>query len=435
MQRVPRRCGWSGTAARDDGAPRAGRAVPAARLAARRGPLGDDPEDDDAWTRKPPTLGGLHRRARALTQKRVRQRHLPGRSRGEGLHHAASRAFRDEVHGPAHRPRQAARGRRASSSRPARTARRGTGWTTASRSPPAPTSSRPEVRDTAGNVGIDAGRDRGRARSPGRPGLTVRGLAAQPPLRPVTAGQRVEFFVDARGAPYRWRVRRVGDSAVRKRGAATEPEPRASARPTGPSGVYLLELRSGRWHTTVPFLVQAEKRSSVLVVVPAITLARHRQGRRRRSTASRTRSTDGGDRALAARVRRHRRAAGRLRRRRRAAARLPRPPARSATTSRATSTSTSRATRAPAIATACCSPGSERWVTRTLAQPPAPLRDSTAAASPRSAPTRCAAACALRVRAGRRRRDAARAPTQPTTTDPFGARLGQAAHAAAAGRR
>ena len=41
--------------------------------------------------------------------------------------------------------------------------------------------------------------------------------------------------------------------------------------PTGPSGVYLLELRSGRWHTTVPFLVQAEKRSSVLVVVPTIT--------------------------------------------------------------------------------------------------------------------------------------------------------------------
>jgi hypothetical protein len=41
--------------------------------------------------------------------------------------------------------------------------------------------------------------------------------------------------------------------------------------PTGPSGVYLLELRSGRWHTTVPFLVQAEKRSSVLVVVPAVT--------------------------------------------------------------------------------------------------------------------------------------------------------------------
>jgi hypothetical protein len=98
----------------------------------------------------------------------------------------------------------------------------------------------------------------------------VRGLAAQPPLRPVTAGRRAEFHVDARGAEYRWRVRRVGDSAVRARGSETAAV-LAFRAPKGPSGVYLLELRSGRWHTTVPFLVQAEKRSSVLVVVPAIT--------------------------------------------------------------------------------------------------------------------------------------------------------------------
>jgi hypothetical protein len=125
------------------------------------------------------------------------------------------------------------------------------------------------VRDTAGNVGITPAEFEQRA-VPGRPGLTVRGLAAQPPLRPVTAGQRVEFGVDSRGAPYRWRVRRVGDSAVRKRGSDSDPV-LAFRAPAGPSGVYLLELRSGRWHTTVPFLVQAEKRSSVLVVVPTIT--------------------------------------------------------------------------------------------------------------------------------------------------------------------
>ena len=51
----------------------------------------------------------------------------------------------------------------------------------------------------------------------------MRGIAAQPPVRPVTAGQRVEFGVDARGAEYRWRVRRVGDSAVRARGSSKEP--------------------------------------------------------------------------------------------------------------------------------------------------------------------------------------------------------------------
>ena len=125
------------------------------------------------------------------------------------------------------------------------------------------------VRDRAGNVGVSPAEfEVGAIR--GRPGITVRGLAAQPPLRPVTEGQRVEFHVDARGAAYRWRVRRVGDSAVRKRGTETAAV-LAFRAPTGPSGVYLLELRSGRWHTTVPFLVQAEKRSSVLVVVPAVT--------------------------------------------------------------------------------------------------------------------------------------------------------------------
>jgi flagellar hook assembly protein FlgD len=137
-----------------------------------------------------------------------------------------------------------------------------------------------EVRDTAGNVGITPTEfEQGAVR--GRPGLTVRGLAAQPPLRPVTAGQRVEFGVDARGASYRWRVRRLGASAVRKRGSvdadalrkdgSKSPAVLAFRAPEGPSGVYLLELRAGRWHTSVPFLVQAEKRSSVLVVVPAIT--------------------------------------------------------------------------------------------------------------------------------------------------------------------
>ena len=74
-----------------------------------------------------------------------------------------------------------------------------------------------EVRDTAGNVGITPAEFEATAID-GRPGITVRGLAARPPLRPVTEGRRAEFQVDSRGAPYRWRVRRVGDSAIRKRG-------------------------------------------------------------------------------------------------------------------------------------------------------------------------------------------------------------------------
>ena len=126
-----------------------------------------------------------------------------------------------------------------------------------------------EVRDTAGNVGITPAKfEVGTYR--GRPGITVRGLAARPPLRPITEGRRAEFQVDSRGAPYRWRVRRLGDTSVRKRGRETK-NVLAFRAPTGPSGVYLLELRSGRWHTTVPFLVQAEQRAKVLVVVPTIS--------------------------------------------------------------------------------------------------------------------------------------------------------------------
>jgi hypothetical protein len=126
-----------------------------------------------------------------------------------------------------------------------------------------------EVRDRAGNVGITPATLEAGA-VPGRPGLTVRGIAAQPPLRPVTAGARVEFGVDARGVSYRWRVRRVGETTIRRRGLASGPR-LAFRAPDAPSGAYLLELRTGRWHTTVPFLVQAERRSSVLVVVPAIS--------------------------------------------------------------------------------------------------------------------------------------------------------------------
>ena len=127
-----------------------------------------------------------------------------------------------------------------------------------------------EVRDRAGNVGITPAVLEVGAEIPGRPGLTVRGLAAQPPLRPATAGSRVEFLVDARGASYRWRVRRVGEPAVRKRGEERD-SLLAFRAPEGPSGAYLLELRSGRWRTTVPFLVQATERAPLLVVVPAMS--------------------------------------------------------------------------------------------------------------------------------------------------------------------
>ena len=130
---------------------------------------------------------------------------------------------------------------------------------------------RVSVRDRAGNVGVTPSAIEPGA-VPGRPGLTVRGIAAQPPLRPVVAGRRAEFRVDARRRSFRWRVRRIGDPRALERGSAPPDTTRLVVRaPRGPSGAYLLELRSGRSHAAVPFLVQGERRASVLVVVPAIT--------------------------------------------------------------------------------------------------------------------------------------------------------------------
>ncbi|HEY7077658.1 MAG TPA: N,N-dimethylformamidase beta subunit family domain-containing protein [Solirubrobacteraceae bacterium] len=127
------------------------------------------------------------------------------------------------------------------------------------------------VRDRAGNVGtVPRAIEPGAV--PGAPGITVRGIAAQPPLRPVTAGTRAELFVDARHRPYRWVLRRVGARHAAARGRAAADQARLSVRvPRGPSGAYLLWLHAGRYSTTVPILVQSTRRSRVLVVVPAIS--------------------------------------------------------------------------------------------------------------------------------------------------------------------
>jgi hypothetical protein len=130
------------------------------------------------------------------------------------------------------------------------------------------------VRDRAGNVGrTPAEIPPEPGDSPGAAGITVRSLAAQPPLRPVTAGEKAEFFVDARQRAYRWAVRRVGGKRPVRRGkvAAGPAKPLRVLAPRGPSGLYFLELESGASRTSVPFLVQAQQRADLLVVVPAIT--------------------------------------------------------------------------------------------------------------------------------------------------------------------
>jgi hypothetical protein len=130
------------------------------------------------------------------------------------------------------------------------------------------------VRDRAGNWGkTPADVPPPPGESSGQGGITVRAVAAQPPLRPVTAGERVEFFVDARRRGYRWTVRRPGARRPVKRGrvAPGGARPLAFRAPNGRSGLYLLRLTAGSSSTSVPFLVQARDRAALLVVVPAIT--------------------------------------------------------------------------------------------------------------------------------------------------------------------
>ena len=72
------------------------------------------------------------------------------------------------------------------------------------------------VRDSAGNLGTAPAvlpPVPGQVR--GKPGITVRELAAQPPVVAVRAGERVAFDVDARDRAYRWDVRRVGGAQGR----------------------------------------------------------------------------------------------------------------------------------------------------------------------------------------------------------------------------
>ena len=105
-----------------------------------------------------------------------------------------------------------------------------------------------QVRDRAGNVGLvryAARRARARQALRGSPGVTVRYLAGQAPdprRRRAARGRRCS---STRGvAPTRWRLHRLGQRETLLRGRSRRPLLRLRM-PRRPSGVYLLELRSG----------------------------------------------------------------------------------------------------------------------------------------------------------------------------------------------
>jgi N,N-dimethylformamidase beta subunit-like, C-terminal len=127
------------------------------------------------------------------------------------------------------------------------------------------------TRDIAGNVGNSPATVPPSPNTPGRPGITVRYLAAQVPPEPVESGQVAEVFVDARGKRYRWRLRRIGGTRTVEAGTSQSARLRVRA-PGGAPGVYLLELTAAGHVYRTPLVVAAKQaKRPVLLVLPAIS--------------------------------------------------------------------------------------------------------------------------------------------------------------------
>ena len=127
------------------------------------------------------------------------------------------------------------------------------------------------VADRSGNAGtFPAQLPPIAGRVPSHAGVTIRYLAAAPPLNPVEAGKVAIVFVDARGRPYRWALRRFGESRVVAHGSDAGARLRVRV-PRGQSGLYVLTLESRGHRAEVPIVVRTPKPRAVLVVLPALT--------------------------------------------------------------------------------------------------------------------------------------------------------------------
>lgn len=129
-------------------------------------------------------------------------------------------------------------------------------------------------RDQAGNIGTSVPlpiKLRFDEPFPGKGGITVRYLTAQGPTNPVVAGQEVSVAVASVDERFSWRVRRAGDPSIRGRGSGTKSRVVRFKAPGGKSGLYLFEVNTATRRTATPFVVQAEQKLPVLVVLPQIT--------------------------------------------------------------------------------------------------------------------------------------------------------------------
>jgi flagellar hook assembly protein FlgD len=106
-------------------------------------------------------------------------------------------------------------------------------------------------------------------------GITVRYLAAQPPVSAIAPGATATVEVDSRRHAYTWALRRAGSSAVLRSGHSSTVGLQV-AMPGGSDGLYVLSLRYGTHRTAVPLVTGVTSPPSgtghgVLVVLPALT--------------------------------------------------------------------------------------------------------------------------------------------------------------------
>jgi flagellar hook assembly protein FlgD len=108
-----------------------------------------------------------------------------------------------------------------------------------------------------------------------RAGITVRYLAAQPPMAALAPGATATVLVDSRQHAYTWSLRRAGSSAVLRSGHSSAVQ--LSVRlPGGDDGLYVLSLHYRSHRTSVPLVTGVTgpvKRGGhgVLVVLPSLS--------------------------------------------------------------------------------------------------------------------------------------------------------------------
>lgn len=134
------------------------------------------------------------------------------------------------------------------------------------------------VRDRAGVRGcgprgtgtdlLPAAEDDGRMR--GRGGITVRDVGVQANPAPVTSGNRLTFFVDARGKRYDWVLRRVGTRRPVDRGTSGATVLKVGTK-SARGALYRLAVSAGGSRVEVPALAADSREQRVLVVLPAVT--------------------------------------------------------------------------------------------------------------------------------------------------------------------